>query len=256
MTLEERVRANVKRVAALLQGADGTRPIPDMEWTVAEAAAHIVAGTKQYTAYFQGEPSAVTDPSQVPPENAKHLAAYPERDPAKIAADLGPAYDALLAAYNDLGPDGYVAWQMGSKVGADDILGLLLGELVVHGDDIARGLGKPRDIDAEDARQVLGAALAVAPLYVDPEKSAGLNGVIRAKLRGGTTVGLTWKDGELIVGDAPAKADCTISADPVAFLLTSFGRGSKWKPILTGKVVSYGRRPLLALSLQKALRSP
>lgn len=256
MTLEERVRANVQRVAALLQGADGAKPIPGMQWSVGEAAAHLVAGARQYTAYFQGEPSTITDVSQVPTENAKHLAAYPERDPAQIAVDLAAAYEGLLAAYRELGPDGLIAWQMASKVAGEDMLGVLLGELIVHGSDIAGGLGQPWDIDAEDARQVLGAALAIAPLYVDRQKSAGLNGVIRAKLRGGTTVGLTWKDGELSVGDAPDKADCTISADPVAFLLTSYGRGSKWKPILTGKVVSYGRRPLLAFSLQKALHSP
>lgn len=256
MTIQERVRANVKRVAALLEGGDGSRAIPGMEWTVGEAAAHLVTGAREYRAYFEGRASDVERVDQVAGVNQSYLADYPERDPSRIAGDLSPAFEDLLRAYDAAGPDAMLSWHVGSKVRAGDALGVILGELLVHGWDIAQGLGRPWAIEPDDAVTVLLASLSIAPLYVDKTKSAGMNGAIRARLRGGPTIGLYWKDGELSTGDEPGKADCTISADPVAFLLTSYGRGSKWKPILTGKVVAYGRNPMLALKFQKVLISP
>lgn len=257
MSLEARVRANVQRVVALLDGADGGRPIPGMEWTVGEAGAHLVTGFRDYTKLFEGEAfDAGVGVDDTAEENARMLEAYTVRDPAVLAADLPGAAEALLAAYAAGPPDRPLDWWAGTKVSAHDMLAINLGELVIHGWDIAQGLGKPWAIDREDAIAVMLGSLAIAPLYVDREKAAGMNGVLRMKARGGPTIGLTFKDGVLTVGDAPAKADCTVSADPAAFLLSSYGRGSKWMPILTGKVVAYGRKPLFALKFQGALKTP
>jgi hypothetical protein len=51
-------------------------------------------------------------------------------------------------------------------------------------------------------------------------------------------------------GPAP-NADCRISADPVAFLLTGADRESQWKAVLTGKMLAFGRKPWLALRFKK-----
>ena len=47
------------------------------------------------------------------------------------------------------------------------------------------------------------------------------------------------------------KADCRISADPVAFLLTGAERESQWKALLTERMLAYGRKPWLALRFKK-----
>jgi hypothetical protein len=98
---------------------------------------------------------------------------------------------------------------------------------------------------------------------VDRDKARRLTGTMEIRLRGGERVSLRWRDGALDVGEVAAvgqalsdKADCVISAEPVAFLLQSYGRGSKWRPLLTGKVMAWGRKPMLALRMQTALRQP
>ena len=256
--IEDRIRAAAARVAALLEGA-GTaagQRMPDSEWTVADAAAHLVGGARLYTDIFNGIPSPLASVEEAADSNARMLSEYTQRDPAALARELKSSLEDLLVAYRSGAPERMLHWHAGMTVSAGDTAALILGELLVHGWDMARSIGKPWPIDPADAAEILTAALAVAPNYVDPAAAGNLTGVVEVRLRGQTRVALHWRDGKLSIGEAGGKADCIVSADPVAMLLQSYGRGSKWKPILTGKVISYGRKPLLALKMQGALRSP
>jgi hypothetical protein len=64
--------------------------------------------------------------------------------------------------------------------------------------------------------------------------------------------------GELAI-EAPRDgqpADCYLSADPWAVLLVLYGRSGPLKPGLTGRIVAWGRRPWLALTLPTLFRKP
>ena len=50
--------------------------------------------------------------------------------------------------------------------------------------------------------------------------------------------------------------DCHVSADPVALLLVAYGRRSQWVPILTGRLVAWGRKPWLGVRLVRYLVAP
>ena len=50
--------------------------------------------------------------------------------------------------------------------------------------------------------------------------------------------------------------DCHISADPVAFLIVAYGRGSQWPPVLGGKITAWGRKPWRAFGLTRLLMNP
>jgi hypothetical protein len=52
-------------------------------------------------------------------------------------------------------------------------------------------------------------------------------------------------DGVAHVTGAGPRADCWISADPVAFLLVGYGRASQWSQIARGKLLAGGRKPWL-----------
>jgi hypothetical protein len=63
-------------------------------------------------------------------------------------------------------------------------------------------------------------------------------------------------DGVLdVVGDVD-RVDCHVSADPVALLLIAYGRRSQWVPILTGKLIAWGRQPWLGPRLVRYLVTP
>ena len=48
----------------------------------------------------------------------------------------------------------------------------------------------------------------------------------------------------------------TSSAEPVALLLVAYGRRSQWGPVLTGKLVAWGRKPWAGLRLTRYLVTP
>ena len=56
--------------------------------------------------------------------------------------------------------------------------------------------------------------------------------------------------------DRVGPVDCHISADPVAFLIVAYGRGSQWPPILRGKITAWGRKPWRAFGLMRLLVNP
>jgi hypothetical protein len=56
--------------------------------------------------------------------------------------------------------------------------------------------------------------------------------------------------------DGGGPADCRVSADPVALLLVAYGRTSQWKPVLTGKLVAWGRKPWLGRRFVRFLVVP
>jgi hypothetical protein len=55
---------------------------------------------------------------------------------------------------------------------------------------------------------------------------------------------------------AGEKADCVITADPVAFLLVGFGRVPQFSQLLRGKLRAGGRKPWLATTFGTLLASP
>ena len=53
------------------------------------------------------------------------------------------------------------------------------------------------------------------------------------------------------VGDPTGYVDLHVSGEPVTYLLVGAGRRSEWRAALTGKIVSWGPRPWLALPLRR-----
>lgn len=87
--LHDEVLAAAEDIAALLRsGVDGTVRIPDAEWTVAEAAAHLVLANALMAELAAGvdlPPYGSGTPESIAAANAASLAAFPERDPAVLA---------------------------------------------------------------------------------------------------------------------------------------------------------------------------
>ena len=89
------------------------------------------------------------------------------------------------------------------------------------------------------------------------DTATGIDAVYELRIRGGSRLYLTIRDGRLDIGvDRPKRVDCVISADPVSYLLVGYGRRSQWKPILTGKIMALGRKPWLGFGFGKLFVSP
>jgi hypothetical protein len=85
----------------------------------------------------------------------------------------------------------------------------------------------------------------------EPRHRGGHTATYELRIRGGTTHFWAFRDGRLSIVDDLRRPDVVLSADPVACLLVFSGRRSQWPEILRGRMLAWGRRPWLALSLVK-----
>ena len=104
---------------------------------------------------------------------------------------------------------------------------------------------------------MIAGATALLPRYLDPDAALGVRVGYDVRIRGGPRFGLRVTNGAATVESGPiGPVDCHISADPVAFLIVAYGRGSQWPPILRGKITAWGRKPWRAFGLTHLLMNP
>lgn len=262
------LRRAAARTAALLRTVpDPAAAVPGLAWTVAETAAHLVVELRHYAAFAAGEldtrtvlDALPTRPGSTPGEvnaaaNALMLAGFAERDPKVLADLLEEAATDFGAAAGRREPDEPVLTTNGLYMTVPVMAATLLGEQVVHGLDIARARQKPWPIARRDALLIVEGVLVMAPEYVDRRRSAGLRLAYELRFRGGPRYRFAVDDGTAVVTPADGRADCRITADPVAFVLMGYGRVGQWGQVLRGRIVAGGRKPWLASKFGSLLTS-
>lgn len=252
------------RVAELLRAVPNpTAAVPGLAWNVSETAAHMLGELRDYRSCVLGQrhPEGLSADTETPTRrtalaNTQQLVRFSERDLSQLAEMVPRAADDFLAASADLSPTARIPTPTGLAMTVSTMIPTLLGELVVHGLDIARAGGKRWEISRSDALIVLSGVLALLPDYVDRRHAADRNISYELRFRGGPRVRLTIRDGEASVEDAKGNVDCWISADPVAFLLVGYGRAGQWGQIARGRMVAGGRKPWLATEFSRLITSP
>jgi uncharacterized protein (TIGR03083 family) len=249
-------RQNADRAAALAEGiGDGHDTVPDSKWTTGELVAHLIAMCDNLTGMARGagRPYAAVD--TVAQENDEMIAEVTTHDTATLRDAAKRLADELAAG----SPERMFKWHAGIDVTADTAAGIATGEMLVHGYDLAKALRQPWKIPPGDAAVVLDSLLNIVPNFVDQENAAGLRAVYDVRLRGRSSrYRIAFDDGACTVDrlEKVRDADCRMSADPVAFLLVSFGRRSQWWAAATGKVTAWGRKPWLGFKFASLLRAP
>jgi hypothetical protein len=240
------------RFAALLRTVeDGSAPVPRLTWSVAEVGAHVLSGLRGYRNGFIGAAPAWSATPHGQNENDALLALAPERDPVTLAAAVSEAGESFRAACRERTGE-TLRWHGGIEAPWVGVVGASAGEIMVHGWDIARACAQPWPITAADADLYLASSIYVTPYMVDTAKAGGFTATFELKARGGSSTTLQFDNGSLTVSAGhPARADCRVLVEPVSYTLSVvMGRIPQWKPILTGKVLAYGRRPWLGMKLR------
>jgi uncharacterized protein (TIGR03083 family) len=236
---------------------DTTISIPDSDWTVGEAAAHLVVVTGWFSEWAGGGRSLTENLDDLGAVNAQAIAEIPERDGARLADRLLANIERFLATSAGLPADYKIAWHEGYPLSLGALVWVGVGEMVVHGYDIARAIHKPWPIDRLLACQIMNGAAEGWSLFVDRNNVRGVTASYEISLRGGPKQVFRFVDGRLTVEPpSPRPVDCRISADPVAFLLVGYGRVSQWPQIARGKMVAWGRKPWLGVKFRSLLRKP
>ena len=236
------------------------RPLPDLEqavaeseWTARDAVAHLITALDLYTEMALGTPSPVPayDVAVFAEFSRQRIADVPEADPTKLAYLLVDAADRFCAALSGSAGDAPVRWHAGMEIPMAQLAGLMLGEIVLHGYDIAVASRRPWPLQPNEVALILGAYAPLLGLNVDVERTRGLTAAFGVEVRGVASFVVRFTDGRHSLEPAGSgPVDCTLSADPAAFLLVTSGRLARWPAIALGLLGPGGDRPDMAVGFK------
>jgi uncharacterized protein (TIGR03083 family) len=258
ITLADAVRAMARRFAELVRAApDPYREVTATPgWSVTDVLGHVAMEPARYRELALGRGEWLSRAADLPAFNAEQIRTLPTRVVPELTAILVADTEALLATvagFGDRPP--MMNFDGDQRVRADLALGTLLGELVVHGHDIARVVRRPWPIDRRHVPMIMEGLHQVLPAWVDPERAAGHTATYELRLRGLARYRYAFRDGELTVNPAePGPVDVHLSIEPVTSLLLSYGRIGQWSPSVIGKVFVWGRRPWLGAGFTDLFR--
>jgi uncharacterized protein (TIGR03083 family) len=256
MTILEQARSALRDMLPRTTDLIGTltdtgAPIPGSKWTVREAGVHLVNVGVRYAGMIEGEPLWYESlaPDECARMNDQLIADIPESDPVKLAALIQEGTERLLEASARCDDEQTVLWHCQTHIPVPHLVAIGMAEHVVHGYDIAVAVQRPWPITAEQAGLALFGYGVAYGLCLNPVTTAGHTAGYGIEFRTGERFTIRFVDGEYQVEPPDAgPVDCTITADPAAFLLVGAGRVSQWQAIALGAMEVGGDRPDLALS--------
>lgn len=227
------------------------------EWSVRDVGVHLTHVFDHYREILDGGGAG----AQTFDEAARNTQAFMDASPLTAAPDIADELDAgskrFLERVHRIDGDPIVPYVGGIPVASSCIVAIVLGEILVHGYDIARASGSPWPIDRHGAALTLKGISAVTVHFVDKERAAGFRARYDVGLRGETHLHYVFDDGQLRIEEPSREpVDVHISADPATLLLMGYGRISPVKPALTGKLLAWGRKPWLSMKMATLLRNP
>jgi hypothetical protein len=224
------------------------------DWSPAEAAVHVLQLVRIFDRLSDGGRSPYTRHEEFPRISTELIAAEPERDPVELADALEAATAAWLSKPFAL-TDAF-DWHGIVTITIAHASGILLGEFLLHGRDIAHARRSRWEIRPEDARTVLTSILPLLPFVVDDKASAGVRTSYGLHVRGMDRLAFRFDRGTLSIDAGDGPVACHLAGDPVAVLLVAYGRWSHWQAIGRGRMFAWGRRPDHALRFTSLLRNP
>lgn len=236
------------RLCDVLRALPTTSAAVSPAWTVRDAAAHLVSGTAFYAELAAGATSPITEltPAAMGAFNARRLADIADTEPGALAKAVTASVDHFLDATGGRPGGTPVRWHAGVPLELSQLTGILVGEYLLHGYDIAASAGAAWPIGTDHMALASHPMRTLLPMAVDPATSRGHTAAYRLDLGplGCSTV--RFVDGAVGAGpcdDTPV--DCVISADPVAFLLVRQRRLAHTAATALGLLRFGGPRPEL-----------
>lgn len=235
-----------ERMAELLAAApDSSMLAQRSEWSLREVAAHLITVAPMFADMANGipGPAASLERAYVKEFSERRIADLSEADPVKLSRLLLDSVEAFLDTTIDRPGDDPVTFQAGLSHTLFGLVAIYLGEVLLHGYDVAAALGRPWPIDAGDAALVLAAYTPLFAVQADPERSRGLTAAFGIDLRGAGAMTVRFTDGVFGIEPTGGPVDATLSADPVAFLMVGSGRLSRYEAVALGAITVGGNGP-------------
>ncbi|MGK5553854.1 maleylpyruvate isomerase N-terminal domain-containing protein [Actinomadura kijaniata] len=269
----EYLRTRSALFTALAVRAAATRRRATADWSVTDTAAHVATLARAccglvdpghapgpFTGFGDLVERTVVD--TVDEFNEVLLERLPDRTPRELARATRRDVDHVLRVTEDADPTTPVSWLGGSRVPLAGVLAHLLNEFQVHGRDIANAARLPWRVPPREAAPFFEQFLVGVTDYGYGRLLDGHGppprGRVAVEFRSAHTTPVTMAltDGFATVERPDGRPDVRLSFDPTALNLMLFGRVSKARAVLTGKVVIRGPRPWKLPGFLRIVRLP
>jgi uncharacterized protein (TIGR03083 family) len=243
-------------------------------WSIGDVAAHVHEVSIVNSWFVTGDqPSAdlremydmatTVSVDRVRDLNALALRLLDERSPRALAPRIERQVAALLDAAAEADEGEQIAWLGGVKVPVKAVLGHMLSELFVHGNDVARAEGCSFSMPASHATLIFETFMIELLRSPDAARFAGDRAdspkpvTCELRLSGAEPVVLVaGSDGLAVRAPGERPVDARISADPAVMWLVMSNRISPLRAVLTRGMIVSGARPWRLRRLGQLLRTP
>ncbi|BBZ69505.1 hypothetical protein MPRS_05980 [Mycobacterium paraseoulense] len=164
--LRERIAHALTRFDQISRSADPHSRVPRSDWTVHQTVAHVLTIAQRYLRYAQGGYRLAARPGEVSVLNQTELETVmaPASELADHVQALAPELDALFDATADEGRS--LQFHCGALVDGVTWQTNWLGELLLHGHDVARAVKAPWGLPERDMLLVARGLMQIGPAYV------------------------------------------------------------------------------------------
>jgi uncharacterized protein (TIGR03083 family) len=183
--LRERIALAGQRFDRLIRAADPLAKPPGRDWTVQQIAAHVLTLGHRYRQLARGvDYSYAADARSIADINQAELVAAmaPVSELADELRTVSEELDSFFDATSDDRPTiPFHAFGFMSGITAQTNW---LGELLLHGEDIAKAAGAQWQLSERDMLLILRGAREMTPLYLRPGVSADTDICVAFEIRG------------------------------------------------------------------------
>ena len=246
--LEDRTERAFAQFTKLLRTVEPDAPLKTGSWTSWDVAAHLLTVLTRYTRRdFAVRDGLAATAEALTTNNARDLRALGDVDMAELLRRLDSEFDAYRKV--DLPLEQMFPFHGMQLIDGAGARSNMLGELLIHGYDLASSTSRAWPLQQRDLLLVLNGALQVAGAWLNTDKADGLQLDVALHIRGGHPQILHIADGAGIVRERlPSdRPDSVISSPAVPLALLLYGRLTLPTAIRRGVLITGGKRPWTGL---------
>lgn len=161
---DEREQAAFERVVELFRKVDPTLVLPDGTWTARDVLAHLCNVARRYTS----APRLADTPRGVDVINAEELGALADVPMGELLGKFERAFARYREVWTAVGPEHMWPFHGGGQMPTAALRANWLGEMTLHGYDVASVAGMAWPVSTDDALDLLAFLRLIVPVYARP----------------------------------------------------------------------------------------